>query len=238
MIENGSFRRLLSLIFAATGTAAFVAPTLDAAPIVLTPIDDAAAGDLSVSGAHNGTGDITGESLFVGSDANDQFQRTVVIFQLPALGAGESIEKAEFRIVLNQIQGTPAGDASLVHLRDENDPTVAPADYQATPADTVTTSLVTPASTTGYTAWIDVTDRVQADYTNDPSANRIATFRIQIDDLTTNGDVANRYFFRGMINANVNLAPELRLTVQVPEPAGQMIVGLGGLLGFAGRRRR
>lgn len=228
---------------AAIGMTAILAASAAASPI--TPFNNDYDG--TVRDIDNATSDIDGmgdnvttTSMGVGDyeATNREVQRGVMIFSLPDLPSGQTVGSAMLEIYLSSIAGTPAGDAVLYHLTDDNNPGgsgIVSGDFQATPA-TFLGSVVSSGSSTKTTYTIDVTDAILADYASDSADGRYATFRLQIDGLSNvneNGS-QDRYLFGDTGNGH---PAQLTLAlIPAPEPAGMALLSLIGGIALGIRR--
>lgn len=138
----------------------------------------------------NGRGNTVNKYAYVGNYENgtktNYLQRSVFIFALPSLPAGQRVQKATLKVALQSFQGTPTGNISVYHLPKANGTSVKSSDYQAKPAKLINDKFMTPGSKTsvrgkaGYYT-LDVTAQVRADYAHDPAGHQAAAFRFQID---------------------------------------------------------
>lgn len=153
--------------------------------------------------------------------------RSELIFDLPTLAPGESLEHATLQLWLYSIEGDVADDADVYHLMQKNTSTPNVSDFQFVPANLAVARIFNPNSETAsdrvHSA--EVTSFVQADYTNDVAGSEYATFRVQVKELTTdNGDGGNdRYYFGSTDDTEAWQKPILMLTIN-PAYKGTTII--------------
>jgi hypothetical protein len=196
--------------------------------------------------------------FFTGDDVGDRFFRTVAVFELPTLGAGEYIDNATFRwkvenVIDNSTSALPHLDVAFLDKGSVG--TVASADYNAS-HDALINRFATPATTNGSTkTWSNATLLSAISNAYDNSSSYVA-FRLQLAATgdyydwvngwpTSDGDDAANGApgFNGTSDGYRNTASledgiGLELSV-IPEPASiSMLLFAVGVAGFLRRRLR
>ena len=171
---------------------------------------------------------------FDGGGSVDWNDRSFFIYTLPALEPGQTIVSATLKTALLTIDN-PVYDVDVYHVQDLNhgDPLVGD-DYDAGTATLTAASFVTPDSASGWHL-LDVLSDVLADYANDPSGEKYATFRFQLQNETPVGvnssadGAEKRYYFT---TDSTKLILEI-----IPEPASVSLFLVAGLSVALIRRR-
>ena len=163
--------------------------------------------------------------------------RLLTKFELPLVpNASHRLEQATLRLFLEDIVGTPAGPASLLHSVGDNGRNDSPSDFEDASYTDTQLELVQPNDLGQQYYELDVTGLVLSDYAAD-NDDLMSAFRLQVDEAVfLEDDESHRYRFT-MPGAGAN-PPELVLTF-IPEPSALVlaIVTLGSLIGWRNLRR-
>ena len=173
-----------------------------------------------------------GNNFYVGQYNTSWVDRSYLLFELPDLAAGQTLVSATLRIFAVTTFAV-TNDADLYHMQDLNHTgDLIPGldgDYNAGTPTLAMEGLGTPTMETNRYYEVDVLSLIQSDYTLDSSDNRIAAFRIQLDndDGKIHGGITRRYLFQSGWSITTN-HPELVLET-IPEPASVSLFLLSGL---------
>jgi phospholipase/lecithinase/hemolysin len=137
--------------------------------------------------------------------------RLVAKYDLPRMPAvARRLGSATLRLFLENIEGDPAGPASLFHSVGDNDLDELPSDCEDGSYTDTLLDLVNPSDESQRYYELDVTDVVLADYASDGD-DPLSAFRLQINEAEfVEDDQSHRYRF-AMPGATTN-HPELVLT--------------------------
>lgn len=184
--------------FFTTASRLFVSLLIPAAAI---PGDAATLYGLAADREVDGAGVISNASTMRAGYSGSTGINPVVVFQLPALPAGQEFSAASIRLYFQSLSGTPTFNGDLYGIGASASPAVLSTDYFAGALDAgsvlIQDNLVTPASGTGpkVSSAAALTDYLNAAYANGAGAGQYVFFRVNPDvaGLTNNFTRYNAY---------------------------------------------
>jgi len=201
--------------------------------------------DTDNDGVGNDTGGGGSGSHRVGGFSDGAATGIGLVFQLPAMGPGESIVTdasltfTTFSRKADTVELGTTGD--LYASRVDGSSTVLAADFDRTGTHTLIQAGVIPTSHTGGSITIDAAaNTALVDWLNEPGRYQAGDFvflSIVPDAPHTSGKDAGWDVASSQHGSSSN-HPTLSLTTDVPEPASLALLGLGGLMMISGRRRK
>lgn len=232
--------RFLSLVVTGAALSACAMSHAAVLPAITGITSDAAGHDNDTwNGLGDDVRDMEKDNLRVGRWGGGDYRNAVFVFQLPALGGGETVESAQFNVGYWEVKGAgpaPTFGVDAGVLRVNASPNVQSSDYSG--GTLLQSNFVTTLTTESFGGYTGLNSTGQNTLGTYLASNYLAGSYVFIS-LKANAAVTvdhGYHFFTADMASAGDFKPQLVLTTVIPEPASLSLLALGAM-GLMRRKR-